>query len=72
MSAPPATHASRTPHIAGQHIDSPDQIRITWDTSLASKYDNRTADELEAHNTRGRNDWAAKLVAARASAVEQA
>ena len=35
-------------------------------------YDNRTADELEAHNTRGRNDWAAKLVAARASAVEQA
>ena len=28
------------------HIDSSTQIRITWDTSLASKYDNVTMDAL--------------------------
>jgi len=52
------------------HIDSSDQIRITWDTSMASKYDNHSRAELEALNTRGRNDWASRLVAARAEGVE--
>jgi len=54
------------------HIDSSDQIRITWDTSMASKYDNHTRAELEALNTRGRTDWAKKLVSARASGAVEA
>ncbi len=32
------------------HIDSPTQIRITWDTSLESKYDNMTNAELFEFN----------------------
>ena len=47
------------------HVDSSDQIRITWDTSMASKYDNMGQSELEALNTRGRTGWAQDLLAAR-------
>jgi len=52
------------------HIDSSDQIRITWDTSMTSKYDNHTSAQLEAINTRGRGDWAKRLVAERTPLVE--
>ena len=52
------------------HIDSPDQIRITWDTSMTSKYDNHSHAQLEALNTR-RPDWAKRVLAKRAPLVEE-
>jgi len=51
------------------HIDSSDQIRITWDTSMASKYDNHTQVELIALNTGRRASWAQKLVEMRDTQV---
>lgn len=52
------------------HIDSSDQIRITWDTTMASKYDTYSHAELVALNTRGRSasGWA-KRAAEAASAT---
>jgi len=41
------------------HIDSHEQIRLTWDTSLPSKYDNWTQHELIAVNSRRHAGWAA-------------
>ena len=54
------------------HIDSADQIRITWDTSMASKFDNHSRAELLALNTRGRSGWAKSAADALSTQVEQA
>uniref|UniRef100_A0A7S3F1E2 Uncharacterized protein n=1 Tax=Haptolina ericina TaxID=156174 RepID=A0A7S3F1E2_9EUKA len=52
------------------HVDSSDQIRITWDTSAISKYDNHTAAELVDLNSKA--GWAQKLIATRGVAVVEA
>jgi hypothetical protein len=50
------------------HIDkAKNEISITWDTSLTSKYDNSTAAELTALNAQ--HGWAARLVAERGELV---
>ena len=50
------------------HIDTANnEISITWDTSLTSKYDNSTAAELIALNSQ--HGWAARLVSAQAPAA---
>ena len=44
-----------------------EEISITWDTSLASKYDNMTYDELHALN--GAHGWGKRAAEARAEVV---
>jgi len=45
------------------HVDKyPDELSITWDTSLTSRYDNYTTAELYALN--GGRGWGARAVAA--------
>ena len=34
------------------HVDTPGEISITWDTTMASAFDNLTLDELTALNSR--------------------
>lgn len=49
------------------HVDkAPHEISITWDTSMASKYDNHTSAQLDSIN--GASGWGKRLVEARAAA----